>query len=93
MKGEFQSRSCQKDYSCLFVYGPLSLFAHSSVEQIWLYWAEAEELVLDRCVAYAPQGEMVLKKGYVSEREKRETERERERADGWVTQCSNIPGQ
>lgn len=48
-------------------------FARSSVspvEQIGLYWAQAVELVLDRCVAYAPQGEMVLKKGCVSERER-----------------------
>lgn len=47
-------------FICIF------FFAHSSiapVEQIGLFWAQAAELVLDGWVAYAPQGQMVLKKG------------------------------
>lgn len=64
--------NCQNNWSYLFVCEPSSHFAPSSVspvEQIGLYWAKAVELVLDRCVAYAPQGETVLKKGCVCERE------------------------
>lgn len=73
-------------FICLWGLFSFACSSVSPVEQIGLYWAAAAELVLDRCVAFAPQGEMVLKKGCVSEKE-------RGSADGWVTQCSNIPGQ
>lgn len=45
----------------LFVYGEEFFFAHSSIspaEKIRLYRAQAVKLVLDRCIAYAPQGHM-----------------------------------
>lgn len=95
-KGIFQSGPCHKGWGCLLVCGFSSLSAPSPVspvEQIGLYWAEAVELVLDRCVAYAPQGAMVLKKGCVYERDGEREKILSEEADGWVTQCSNIPGQ
>lgn len=82
-RGYFHRAAVRKTRVVYLFVGPLLFFsfffAHSSispVEQIGLYWAEAVELVLDRCVAYTPQGQMVLKKGCASETG-REGERER----------------
>lgn len=99
--GKFPSSSCHKDLSCLFVGAFLFFFlffAHSSIspaQKIRLYRAQAVKLVLDRCIAYAPQGQMGLEKRVCeleSERNKIAKREVSAWADGWVTQCPNIPG-
>lgn len=62
-EGENSIEQLSEILVCLFVEQTNKQYSSISPEQqIGLYCAEAVKLVLDRCISYTPQGQMVLKK-------------------------------
>lgn len=74
------------------LWGLFFFFAHSSIslaQKIRLYRAQAVKLVLDRCIAYAPQGQMGLEKR-VCELESERNKIAKREVSVWV--CERMAG-